>query len=76
MGSNDNSKPSAAEVLILDGNQHLVRQRQTFDDLIRGESIPKLDGTAYRIAGPLVDTNQLGFSAVSSSGKMPVRRMP
>jgi len=43
MGSNYNSKPLAAEVLILDGNSHLVRRRQTFEDLIRGESIPKLD---------------------------------
>ena len=36
-------KPLAAEVLIVDGNPHLVRRRQTFEDLIRGESIPKLD---------------------------------
>jgi diaminopimelate decarboxylase len=43
MGSNYNSKPLAAEVLIVDGTPHLVRRRQTFDDLIRGESIPKLD---------------------------------
>jgi hypothetical protein len=33
----------AAEVLILDGNPYLVRQRQTFEDLIRQESIPKLE---------------------------------
>ena len=37
MGSNYNSKPLAAEVLIADGKPHLVRARQTFDDLIRGE---------------------------------------
>jgi diaminopimelate decarboxylase len=42
MGSNYNSKPLAAEVLVLDGAPHLVRRRQTFEDLIRGESIPKL----------------------------------
>ena len=42
MGSNYNSKPLAAEGLIVDGNPHLVRRRQTFEDLIRGESIPKL----------------------------------
>ena len=41
MGSNYNSKPLAAEVLITDGHPHLVRRRQTFDDLIRGESIPR-----------------------------------
>jgi diaminopimelate decarboxylase len=43
MGSNYNSKPLAAEVLLVDGHPHLVRQRQTFEDLIRGESIPTLD---------------------------------
>ena len=40
MASNYNSKPIAAEVLIRDGKAHLIRQRQTFDDLIRGEVIP------------------------------------
>ena len=40
MGSNYNSKPLAAEVLIVDKNPCLVRARQTFEDLIRGESIP------------------------------------
>ena len=40
MGSNYNSKPLAAEVLIDGGRSHLIRERQTFDDLIRGEHIP------------------------------------
>jgi diaminopimelate decarboxylase len=40
MGSNYNSKPLAAEVLLEDGTAHLVRARQTFEDLIRGECIP------------------------------------
>lgn len=40
MGSNYNSKPLAAEVLVSDGRPHLVRRRQTFEDLIRGETIP------------------------------------
>lgn len=40
MGSNYNSKPLAAEVLLEDGAAHLVRARQTFEDLIRGECIP------------------------------------
>jgi diaminopimelate decarboxylase len=40
MGSNYNSKPLAAEVLIHDGQAHLIRRRQTFDDLVRGETIP------------------------------------
>lgn len=41
MGSNYNSKPLAAEVLIQDGRSHLIRRRQSFEDLIAGESIPK-----------------------------------
>jgi len=40
MGSNYNSKPLAAEVLVQDGKAHLVRERQTFEDLVRGEKIP------------------------------------
>ncbi len=40
MGSNYNSKPLAAEVLIQDGQVHLIRRRQTFEDLVRGEIIP------------------------------------
>jgi diaminopimelate decarboxylase len=41
MGSNYNSKPLAAEVMINpDGSSHLIRRRQSFEDLIRGESIP------------------------------------
>ena len=40
MGSNYNSKPYAAEVLLRNGQAHLIRARQTPDDLIRGEVIP------------------------------------
>ena len=40
MGSNYNGKPLAAEVLVCDGRPHLIRRRQTFDDLVRGEEIP------------------------------------
>ncbi len=40
MGSNYNSKPYAAEVLIDNGDVHLIRRQQTNDDLIAGESIP------------------------------------
>ncbi|MCR9116406.1 MAG: diaminopimelate decarboxylase [bacterium] len=39
MGSNYNSKPLAAEVMIKDGKAHVVRERQSFDDIIRGEKI-------------------------------------
>lgn len=41
MGSNYNSKPLAAEVLVRDGTAHLVRRRQTWEDLVRGETIPR-----------------------------------
>ena len=40
MSSNYNSKPMAAEVLLDGDKAHLVRKRQTSDDLIAGESIP------------------------------------
>ncbi len=46
MGSNYNSKPLAAEVLLQEGESHLIRARQTFDDMIRGESIPHLAGVS------------------------------
>lgn len=42
MSSNYNSKPFAAEVLLHEGKPHLIRERQTNEDLIQGESIPKL----------------------------------
>ncbi|MGI9288194.1 MAG: diaminopimelate decarboxylase [Pseudomonadales bacterium] len=39
MSSNYNSRPRAAEVMV-DGNiMHLVRQRETLQDLLRGESL-------------------------------------
>jgi diaminopimelate decarboxylase len=41
MSSNYNSKPLAAEVLIENGQAHLIRARQTFADLVRGEKIPQ-----------------------------------
>lgn len=40
MGSNYNSRSLAAEVLVRDGHAHLIRRRQTFDDIVRGEEIP------------------------------------
>ncbi len=39
MSSNYNSKPFAAEVMIDDGQAKLIRSRQTFEDLIRGEIV-------------------------------------
>jgi diaminopimelate decarboxylase len=41
MASNYNGKPRPAEVLIRDGKAHLVRARESLDDLLRGESIPR-----------------------------------
>jgi diaminopimelate decarboxylase len=41
MASNYNSKPLVAEVLIENGKANLVRRRQTLDDLIALESIPR-----------------------------------
>ncbi len=39
MSSNYNSRPRTAEVMV-DGDQHhLIRERETFDDLIQGEKI-------------------------------------
>lgn len=40
MGSNYNSKPLAAEVLIRHGQDCLIRERQTFEDMVRGEIVP------------------------------------
>ncbi len=40
MASNYNSKPLAAEVLVQNGKAHLIRARQTVEDLMRGEVIP------------------------------------
>ncbi len=40
MGSNYNSKPLAAEVLVKGGQPYLVRRRQSFEDLVQGETIP------------------------------------
>jgi len=41
MSSNYNSRPLAAEVLIQEGQAALIRRRQTFEDIVRGECIPK-----------------------------------
>jgi len=39
MSSNYNSRPRSAEVMV-DGDQHyLVRERESFDDLVRGENL-------------------------------------
>jgi diaminopimelate decarboxylase len=44
MASNYNSRPRPAEVLILNGNDYLIRQRETMDDLLRNQvEIPSLN---------------------------------
>lgn len=40
MSSNYNSRPRVPEALIKDGEIHVIRARETYDDLIRGETIP------------------------------------
>jgi diaminopimelate decarboxylase len=40
MASNYNSRPRVPEVLIKDGEIHVIRARETYDDLIKGEAIP------------------------------------
>lgn len=37
MSSNYNSRPRPAEVLVIDGKARLIRKRETFDDLLRGQ---------------------------------------
>jgi len=40
MSSNYNSRPRSAEVLVDGDNAHLVRRRETVDELFQGEAIP------------------------------------
>ena len=40
MSSNYNSRPRIPEVLVKDNEIHVVRARETYDDLIKGEAIP------------------------------------
>ena len=40
MASNYNSRPKVAEVLVKDGQYYVIRQRESYEDLIRGEAIP------------------------------------
>ncbi len=41
MSSNYNSRTKAAEVLVKGKNCSLIRKRETYSDLVKGESIPK-----------------------------------
>lgn len=41
MSSNYNSRPRACEVLVSGDRFHVIRQRETYEDLTRGEHIPE-----------------------------------
>ena len=43
MASNYNSRPRPAEVLVYEGKPYLIRQRETFEDLLRGQEIIDFD---------------------------------
>ena len=44
MASNYNSRPRVPEVLVKDGEIHVIRARETYEDLIRGEAVPAFLG--------------------------------
>jgi diaminopimelate decarboxylase len=52
MASNYNARPRPPEVLVEGAEIHLVRARETLDDLIRGEVIPPLPGHAAATPAP------------------------
>ena len=41
MSSNYNSRPRAAEVMVIRGRFYVVREREKYEDLVKGENIPK-----------------------------------
>jgi len=41
MATNYNSRPRVAEVLVRDDEIHVIRKREDYEDLIRGEEIPE-----------------------------------
>jgi diaminopimelate decarboxylase len=41
MSSNYNSRPRVAEVLVKGNEYHIVRERETYEDLVRGEKVPR-----------------------------------
>lgn len=40
MSSNYNSRPRAAEVLVNGANYSVIRRREAYEDLVKGEEIP------------------------------------
>ncbi len=41
MASNYNSRPRAAEVMVKGKEYHIIRERETYNDLIKGEKVPR-----------------------------------
>ncbi len=41
MSSNYNSRPRSAEVMVIRGRFYVVREREKYEDLVKGENIPK-----------------------------------
>jgi len=41
MSSNYNSRPRAAEVMVIRGRVRVVRERERYEDLVKGENIPR-----------------------------------
>jgi diaminopimelate decarboxylase len=41
MATNYNSRPRVAEVMVRDDEIHVIRKREEYEDLIRGEEIPE-----------------------------------
>jgi len=41
MATNYNSRPRVAEVLVRDDEIHVIRRREVYEDLVRGEEIPE-----------------------------------
>jgi diaminopimelate decarboxylase len=42
MSSNYNSRPRAAEVLVKGNDYYIIRERENYEDLVRGEKMPQL----------------------------------
>ena len=40
MASNYNSRPRPAEVMVEGDEVHLIRERESYEDLVRGERVP------------------------------------
>jgi diaminopimelate decarboxylase len=47
MASNYNARFRPAEVLVYEGKPYLIRQRETFEDLVRGQEIIEFESTTY-----------------------------